>query len=319
MAYEIINKFIQASKYPIKAPYAMDPQYITFHNTANDATALGEVSYMTNNSNQTSYHVAIDDKHAVQAIPFSRSAWHAGDGQGAGNRKSIGIEVCYSKSGGPKYAAAEENAIEYIAHILKDKGWGIDRVKWHRDWSGKNCPHRVLDEGRATSVRNRIVAKLAELKGQVVPAINPKPSEEVRDYFMKGDKLPGVKVLQQNLSKLGFSISVDGIYGNGTEKAVRAFQLQNGLIVDGIAGKATLSLVSARVAKLNKPAPKPVVKPKEEIKAEKTNEPSAWAKEAVEAAVEMKISDGKNLKGNMTREEGITIIMRALGHAPKVK
>ena len=34
--------------------------------------------------------------------------------------------------------------------------------------------------------------------------------------------------------------SVDGIYGSGTEKAVRAFQKQKGLTVDGIAGPCHL-------------------------------------------------------------------------------
>jgi N-acetylmuramoyl-L-alanine amidase CwlA len=153
----------------------MTPQYITIHNTWNDASALAEVSYMSGNQNATSFHVAIDDKHAVEAIPFSRNAWHAGDGQGDGNRKSIGIEICYSKSGGAKYAEAEANAIEYTAHLLKQYGWGIDRVKWHRDWSGKNCPHRILDEGRASAVRGAIARKLAELNSPVKPAAEVKP------------------------------------------------------------------------------------------------------------------------------------------------
>ena len=96
----------------------MSPQYITIHNTWNDASALAEVAYMSGNKNATSFHVAFDDKQAVEAIPFSRNEWHAGDGQGEGNRKSIGIEICYSKSGGAKYAEAEANAIEYTAHLL---------------------------------------------------------------------------------------------------------------------------------------------------------------------------------------------------------
>lgn len=172
MAYEIVNKFIPESKYKLKATYPMDAQYITIHNTANDASALNEIAYMTRNNSATSYHVAVDDVNAVQAIPFNRNAWHCGDGSGNGNRKSIGVEICYSKSGGPKYVAAEENAIEYVAHVLHQKGWGMDRVKWHRDWSGKNCPHRIFAEDRATSVRNRIATKLAELKtGKEVAAV----------------------------------------------------------------------------------------------------------------------------------------------------
>jgi len=171
MAYTIVNSYIPESLYKLKAPYPMKPEYVTIHNTYNDATASNEIAYMTRNNSVVAYHVAIDDKQAVQAIPFSRSAYHAGDGQGKGNRASIGIEICYSKSGGPKYVAAEENTIEYVAHLLKQYGWGIDLVKWHRDWSGKNCPHRIIEEGRLQSVKDRIVAKLKELN-------NPVPSKE---------------------------------------------------------------------------------------------------------------------------------------------
>lgn len=178
MAYEIINKFIPESKYPLKAPYAMTPQYVTIHNTANDASALNEIAYMSGNSNPTGYHVAIDDKHAVQAIPFRRNAYHAGDGQGPGNRKSIGIEICYSKSGGPRYYAAEANAAEYVAHVLMQYGWGIDRIKWHRDWSGKHCPHRMIDEGRLDQFKKTVKA---HMEGSVKPAAKPTPPKKEMD------------------------------------------------------------------------------------------------------------------------------------------
>lgn len=182
MSYTIINKYIPQSKYKIKAPYTMTPQYVTIHNTYNDATALNEIAYMTNNNAQTSYHVAIDDKHAVQAIPFNRNAWHAGDGlTGTGNRKSIGIEICYSKSGGSRYYAAEENAVEYTTHVLKQYGWGVDRIKWHRDWSGKNCPHRMIAEDRLDSFKQRVQAKLDELNGKGKPVAPTKPKEEVKE------------------------------------------------------------------------------------------------------------------------------------------
>ncbi|MFJ7840671.1 N-acetylmuramoyl-L-alanine amidase family protein [Lysinibacillus sphaericus] len=156
MTYIFKQNLLPASKYPIKAPYSMTPQYITVHNTANDASASNEIKYMLTNNNQVSYHVAIDDKEVMQAIPFNRNAWHCGDGQGNGNRKSIGIEICYSKSGGARYAAAEENAVQYIAKLLKEYGWGIERVKKHQDWNGKYCPHRILSESRWNSFLKRI-------------------------------------------------------------------------------------------------------------------------------------------------------------------
>lgn len=69
------------------------------------------------------------------------------DGRGTGNMKSIGIEICYSRSGGERFEQAERLCAEYTAYLLKQYGWGIDRVKKHQDWSGKYCPHRTLDMG----------------------------------------------------------------------------------------------------------------------------------------------------------------------------
>lgn len=135
------------SKYNIKCPYTMTPKYITVHNTYNDASAMSEVSYMIGNNNKTSFHVAVDNERIVTAIPFNRNAWHAGDGKGKGNMKSIGIEICYSKSGGKRFEEAENLAAEYIAYLLKQYKWGIEKVKKHQDWSGKYCPHRTLDLG----------------------------------------------------------------------------------------------------------------------------------------------------------------------------
>ena len=144
---KIVKKIVPDSKYNIKCPYEMKAEYITVHNTANDASAENEITYMTNNNDETSYHFAVDDIQAVQGLPLDRNGWHAGDGNGTGNRKSIGIEICYSKSGGSKFEKAEKNTAELVAYLLKERGWGIDRVKKHQDWSGKYCPHRTLDLG----------------------------------------------------------------------------------------------------------------------------------------------------------------------------
>lgn len=143
----ITQNIVSSSKYSLKCPNAMNPVGICVHNTANDAAAKGEISYMISNTSQTSFHFAVDDIEAVQGLPLDRNGWHAGDGNGDGNRKHIGIEICYSKSGGDRFNKAEENAAELIAQLLKERGWGIDRVKKHQDFSGKYCPHRTLDLG----------------------------------------------------------------------------------------------------------------------------------------------------------------------------
>lgn len=47
-----------------------ESEFITVHNTYNDATAENEVAYMIRNDNQVSFHIAVDDKEAVQGIPL---------------------------------------------------------------------------------------------------------------------------------------------------------------------------------------------------------------------------------------------------------
>lgn len=133
-------------KLSIKCPYAMTPTRIVIHNTANDASAENEIAYMHTNNKQTSFHFAVDDKKIIQGIELNRNAWHASDGNGKGNREGIAIEICYSKSGGERFEAAQKNAAELTAKLLADYGWGIDRVTKHQDYSVKHCPHRTLDD-----------------------------------------------------------------------------------------------------------------------------------------------------------------------------
>ena len=139
---------VDESKWNIKCPYKMEPEYITVHNTANDASAENEVKYMISNNQEVSFHYAVDDKEAVQGVLTDRNTWNAGDGaNGTGNRKSIAVEICYSKSGGERFIQAEKNAAIVVADLLKGWDLGLDRVRKHQDWNGKYCPHRTLDMG----------------------------------------------------------------------------------------------------------------------------------------------------------------------------
>lgn len=165
MAYTFKEKLVSSSKYSIKCPNSLKPGYVVIHNTYNDASAANEINYMISNNNQVSFHVAVDDVEAIQGIPFNRNAWHAGDGSGGnGNRKGISIEICYSKSGGSRYTAAEENAVYVAARLLYKYELGIDKLKQHADFAKKNCPHRIRDEKRWDGFVGRVQWVLDEIK-----------------------------------------------------------------------------------------------------------------------------------------------------------
>ena len=155
----IIKKIVPSSKYDIKCPFVMKPTRIVVHNTANDASARNEIAYMTNNDYETSFHYAVDDVEIVQGIEEDRNAWHAGDGNGVGNREGIGIEICYSLSGGERFDKAEDNAVDLMVDIMNRYGFSIEQVTKHQDYSGKYCPHRTLDNGWERFI-NKIQSRL---------------------------------------------------------------------------------------------------------------------------------------------------------------
>lgn len=236
---EIVKNLVNPSKYSIKCPYEMTAEFIVVHNTYNDAPARNEIAYMISNNNETSFHYAIDDKEIVQGIPENRNAWHASDGgKGKGNRKGIAIEICYSESGGEKFIAAEKQTAKFIAFKLKEKGWGIDKVKKHQDFANKYCPHRTLDMGWD---------RFLKMVQDEVDALTPKSNSEsglTLPMLKKGAKGSPVKAMQILLIGYGYSCGsygADGSFGGATDNALRAYQKDKGLAVDGYCGPATWS------------------------------------------------------------------------------
>ena len=74
--------------------------------------------------------------------------------------------------------------------------------------------------------------------------------------LQNGSSGSDVKKLQQSLIDAGYdlgSYGADGIYGNATAAAVRKYQKDNGLQVDGIAGEQTLGKLYATASTTNSP------------------------------------------------------------------
>lgn len=136
-------------------------EYVTIHNTWNFGPAVNERDYLNKrrDNNYISFHFAVDEKEAVQILPLDVCGWHAGDGSGKGNRASIGIEICRSRCTGadePLYRGAEENGVKLAAWLLDKYHLPLSALRKHQDWSGKYCPHRILDEQRWESFKTRV-------------------------------------------------------------------------------------------------------------------------------------------------------------------
>lgn len=87
----------------------------------------------------------------------------------------------------------------------------------------------------------RLCLALAVLLSVSMVLVALAPAVEAASY-KKGSSGAVVTQIQTKLKSWGYYTgSVDGVYGSGTERAVRAFQQKNGLTVDGKAGDQTLA------------------------------------------------------------------------------
>lgn len=112
-------------------------------------------------------------------------------------------------------------------------------------------PHEVPGIGRCD--RDKFNGDLAALKtlwggGGLAPQEPtvlppPAPGQGERTLRLQTPPMQGddVTALQQALVAAGITVAVDGIFGTRTDAAVKQFQAQQGLIVDGIVGRATRS------------------------------------------------------------------------------
>lgn len=144
LTYPLVEAIIPKSN-SNRPGYAMDPEYITVHETANTAPGADadmHARFLANGggSEGVSFHYCVDDHHATHMIPDNENAWHAWDGaNGTGNRKSIAIETCVNSDGDwPKTLA---NLAQLIAYLSQKHNIPIANVVEHNHWSGKDCPH----------------------------------------------------------------------------------------------------------------------------------------------------------------------------------
>ncbi|UTX10563.1 N-acetylmuramoyl-L-alanine amidase [Bacillus altitudinis] len=255
---KIIQDFISKGNKNRPGNY-MKPLYITVHNTANTskgADAASHANFVKRSSTAVSWHYTVDENVIYQHLPLNENGWHAGDGRGTGNMKSIGIEICENADG--NFEKAVENAQWLIRQLMQDQGIPLANVVPHKHWSGKECPRKLLN--RWDSFKAGIAIANTNKKPSAKPTKATPSKTAVSKPSKKSYNLPtgilkvtkpltkgsAVKAVQEALAAVYYypdkkakNNGVDGIYGPKTADAVKRFQLMHGLDADGIYGPKT--------------------------------------------------------------------------------
>jgi len=142
----------------------MTPRYITIHATENlNSTADNHARYLTNKGKRSSnrrfgrsgwvtWHYTVDDHEIVQHLLATEQGDHADYG-GAGDRQSIGIEVCEFNNP-RRQAAAIDNAAKLAAALADRYHIPTRNIVPHQNWPrwdfrhGKPCPKILLERDR---------------------------------------------------------------------------------------------------------------------------------------------------------------------------
>ncbi|MEY8751025.1 C40 family peptidase [Alkalicoccobacillus gibsonii] len=110
---------------------------------------------------------------------------------------------------------------------------------------------KVVEENKAAEVQ-----QAEQTQAATENAVAQEETQAVSSSTLRqGQTGQAVKDLQAKLVNHGYNTNgVDGIFGAGTEAAVRSFQADKGLSVDGLAGRQTISALGGEVTTSSAPA-----------------------------------------------------------------
>ena len=176
---------------------------ITNHNTANTAPTAGDEAharYLQNIENTDSayisVHLFVDDDSITQCVPLDEMCYHAGDGNGNGNRKTIAIEICENRN----YTKAEENAQKLNAALLLT--YPNLKIFKHQDWSGKFCPRKILARPNGWLEFTAGIARLieeAKKETNMVTVNYNGQSYELAGQMIDGKNFVGIRELAEKV------------------------------------------------------------------------------------------------------------------------
>lgn len=161
--------------------------------------------------------------------------------------KMLNSSSLYGKSDSSAHRAAKE-ALKQGKWVIACMGPGNWTKAGHYIllYNYRNGYVDINDPASTASIRehNKWTLYASQVKYMWVVDTTPKKiyiNEVAAATLKKGSKGAQVKLLQQNLNRLGCLVDADGIYGDKTAAALKIFQRRYGLTVDGIYGRKSAS------------------------------------------------------------------------------
>lgn len=199
--------------------------------------------------------------HSEQDQFFDRIAWKPSVQAAAncGLTTALGTCVVYDGHIQGSWGVIRDltNAASGQTSAIGERTWITDYVNQRRDWLANNSNaslHPTVyrmdvflqlisadqwDLPLPLTVRGVLISQDVLSATAPVRASAQAPGVRLlrlQDSMLQG---PDVTALQRALANTGIALSVDGIFGNATDAAVKQYQSQRGLSADGIVGPAT--------------------------------------------------------------------------------
>jgi peptidoglycan L-alanyl-D-glutamate endopeptidase CwlK len=144
-------------------------------------------------------------------------------------------------------------------------------MEWGGDWkSFVDRPHFQMTAGRSVSsllgqynqnggnlsaIWNDVNRHYPNVGGTSVPTTPTVPTTPAGNVLRAGSRGEAVAALQRDLSRLGYPLTADGVFGSKTEAAVKRFQREHGLPADGIVGSKTEAAIEKAKNNVSLPVP----------------------------------------------------------------
>ena len=224
---------------------------ITIHNTPKisvSGTTMSEQytrATVNGNMGDVRVHFYVDESEAWQNLPLELAGWHAADGDGDGNMKTIAIECIMDGSGSATSKKAEDNCARLTAWLLDKYKLSDNAIYSHNHWySKKYCPAYILPHWE--DFKKKCISYRA--KNTEKPVLD-------KSGYKKGDKTIGSLALKELLliaKKLNintFGMDENQSVGDGTVKAINYLLGKWGYKQNGIAGEKFIKRLKAEIEK----------------------------------------------------------------------